>query len=58
MGRLRSNDHANKAANKDNIEEVMNEVSNELGVDLNTKSINEDPKALAKRIERSIKKRT
>lgn len=55
MARFRRNDRTNK---KDNIEEVINDASTELGVDLNTKSIEEDPKDLAKRMKQAIKKRT
>lgn len=55
MHRFRRSDQTTK---KENIEEVMNEVSSELGVGLETKSIDEAPKELAKRIERAIKKRT
>lgn len=55
MARFRNNDPNNK---KENLEEVINEASAELGVDLNTKSISENPKNLAKRIKQAIRRRT
>jgi len=57
MHRFRSKDHTTPKPQED-IEAVMNEVSTEIGVDLKTKSINKDPKSLAKQIEEAIKKRT
>lgn len=47
-----------QTSTKDNIEELINEASEELGVDLHTRSINENPKKLAERIKQLIRKRT
>jgi len=55
MAHKRDTDRTKK---NDNIEEMINEASEELGVDLNTKSIEEDPKSLARRIKQAIRKRT
>jgi|GEM_PF-5959974 len=54
MDHSRNNDRPQK---NENIDEMINEASAELGVDLNTKSIDEDPKDLAKRIKQMIRKR-
>ncbi|TCS94692.1 hypothetical protein [Hazenella coriacea] len=43
---------------KENLDQLMNEVGQELGVDENTRSINEDPKQFAQRMKKAIQKRT
>lgn len=55
MAQNRDHDRTKK---EENIEELINEASEELGVDLNTKSIQEDPKSFAQRIKQAIRRRT
>lgn len=55
MHRFQKQNHRNS---KDDIEQTINEVSAEVGVDLNTQSMNEDPKELAKKVKKAIQKRT
>ncbi|MBA4493286.1 hypothetical protein ACFO25_06565 [Paenactinomyces guangxiensis] len=48
----------NQSRNKNKINELMNEVGKELGVDPNTRSLNEDPNKFAERMKKEIQKRT
>ncbi|SEN06910.1 hypothetical protein [Lihuaxuella thermophila] len=43
---------------QNDINEIMNEVGRELGVDKNTRSINETPEKFAERMKKEIQKRT
>jgi GTP cyclohydrolase I len=43
---------------KNDVNELMNEVGKELGVDEDTRSINETPKKFAERMKKEIQKRT
>lgn len=43
---------------KNDVHQLMNEVGRELGVDENTRSINENPEKFAERMKKEIQKRT
>jgi hypothetical protein len=48
-------DRVNRAKENDNVEQLMVEAANELGVEANTRDIQEDPKKLASRLKRLIR---
>ncbi|MBD1371242.1 hypothetical protein IC620_02575 [Hazenella sp. IB182357] len=52
-----SDQERNRNQNQD-IEELMNEVGSELGVDEDTRSLDQDPEQFAERLKQAIKKRT
>jgi hypothetical protein len=58
MFRVRNNRAANRAESPDPVAELMNEVGSELGVDENSRRLNQDPKQFAERLKQEIRNRT
>jgi len=53
----RQNNRQAQNNNQDEISQVMNEVGQELGVDENTRQLNEEPRQFAERLKKAIRRR-
>ena len=57
MPNNRQNNRQAQNNNQDEISQVMNEVGQELGVDENTRQLNEEPRQFAVRLKKAIRRR-